>query len=98
MIEAMTQHTNRGDLVFHRCLVRDRIDAKGETADDEQVGPGELLHELRGYLSAVEGWCPGAGDGDDLCCVEIGNAPVKQQRRSVGEWKQAIGVIRFRVE
>ena len=93
VIESMAQHRDGGEAIFDCGLVCDGVDAKGETAEDQQAWPGEVSNKVCGYLFAVFGWCAGAGDSDDLLRVQVGSSLVEEEGGRLGKRKQAAGIV-----
>ena len=71
MIEPTTQHRNGGSFGCER-LVRRRVDAPGQTADDGESCIGELIRQLFGAFRGVMRRLPRADNSD---CGEFLRSP-----------------------
>ncbi len=75
--KSMTQNADGRDTVFYCSGVSAGVDAKCESADDNQSGLCQLPDELFGYLFAVftRGACD--DDSDHLFGIQIGLALIE---------------------
>src|ERR1700727_1171848 len=96
--ESVSQNSDGRDTLFHGGGVCGGIDSKGKSADDKEIWLGQVPDEPLCHLPAMVGGLPGTYYPDNFFGIEIGCAPIEQQRRKVGHGQQSPGVVGVREE